>query len=352
MGEIYGIGATHSPYLLHAPENLPMLRKIVLGAAAKRAGKPFVEAPEAVAQIGDDPIAAAREDHQGHWEAFRRLRQYIDEVQPDAILTIGDDQGQCFKANNLPPFVVYVGDRVQASPFYNQRAPGDEEYVRKTWGVSTDHTYDWPCHGELAVSLRDELIQAGFDIASSNDLSSPHWKHGLSHAHANTQLLLRNDDGKYPIVPLLVNSYGADLNVFGEMAALQTTEPQPTSGFPPAPTMQRFYDLGCAIRKILREHPARVLICPSSTWSHTWLATRFDGMRMDLEGNREKLGWLERGEGERLVGYDSPDIEANGDHELRNWTVAAGIMGTRPLEVVWKKEAWISTGFRVFGIWR
>ena len=72
---------------------------------------------------------------------------------------------------------------------------------------------------------------------------------------------------------------------------------------------------------------------------------------MDLEGNRKIQGWFERGEGHRLREYDSPEIEANGDHELRNWIVAAGIMGDRRLEVTASIESWVSTGFRVFGIW-
>ena len=45
-------------------------------------------------------------------------------------------------------------------------------------------------------------------------------------------------------------------------------------------------------------------------------------------------------------------LQRDGDHELRNWIVAAGIMGERKLEVTCCLESWVSTGFRVFGIWR
>ena len=67
--------------------------------------------------------------------------------------------------------------------------------MKRTWGVDPSHTYRWPCHAPAAIALRDGLIRRGFDIASTNDLNSAHWKHGLPHAHANTQLFLRNDDG-------------------------------------------------------------------------------------------------------------------------------------------------------------
>ena len=89
-----------------------------------------------------------------------------------------------------------------------------------------------------------------------------------------------------------------------------------------------------------------MLVCPSSTWSHTWLTSRYDRMRMDVEGNTEIMRALERGEGERLRDYDSPEIEANGDHELRNWIVAAGAMGRRKLEVTWYRASWVSTACR------
>lgn len=75
-------------------------------------------------------------------------------------------------------------------------------------------------------------------------------------------------------------------------------------------------------------------------------------LRLAVEGNLEKLHWFERGPASLLAEYDSPDIENNGDHELRNWIGAAGIRGSQPLEVTWQVTSWVSTAFRLFGIWR
>jgi hypothetical protein len=311
---------------------------------------PFRDPPEALAQLGGDPERVAREHHRLHWEAFARLSAYVDEVRPDAILMIGDDQDQCFQTNNLPPYAIYVGAAVDATPFHMSRLPGDAEYVKRTWGVDPSHGYRWPCHAELAATLRDELIGRGFDLASTDELNSERWRFGLGHAHANTQLFLRNDDGRIPLVPLFVNCYGRDLAIFSRLGADAGAAPAERS-YPRAAPSARLYALGEAIRDILMALPWRVLVCPSSTWSHTWLTSRYDRMRMDVEGNREILGWLERGEGRRLRGYDSPAIESNGDHELRNWIVAAGIVGDRKLTVTAAFVSWVSTGFRVFGIW-
>ena len=351
MGAIPGIGTTHVPYLMSAPENLLRLRQLLCGFASRLEGRPFQDPPEALAELGDDPEAVARLHHRWHWEAFGELRRFLDAVRPDAVLLIGDDQAQCFQPNNLPPYAIYVGESVPASPFYMSRFPGDDAYVKATWGVAPDHRYAWPCHRELSVALRDGLIARGFDVASTNQLDGEHWRHGLGHAHANTQLFLRNDDGRYPIIPLFVNCYGPDLQIFSSLGPAAAQGP-PRADFPRAPSSARLYALGEAIREILASRSETVVICPSSTWSHNWLTTRYGRMRMDLEGNREKLGWLARGEGRRLAAYDSPELEANGDHELRNWIVAAGAMGERPLELTREIVSWVSLGYRVFGVWR
>lgn len=349
MGELLGAGTTHVPYLMSAPENLLLIRKMLCGLAEALSGKRFVDPPEARAEMGSDPAAVAREHHRLHWDAFTELRGRIDALAPDAILLIGDDQAQAFMPGNLPPYAIYVGETVEAVPFHGARLPGDPEYVQRTWGVDTGHLYRWRCHVPAALALRDGLIRRGFDIASTNDLRSAHWQHGLPHAHANTQLFLRNDDGRIPIIPLFVNCYGAELAIFDSTAR---SDPARAAGYPAAPSSRRLYAMGEAIREIVEASPYRVLVCPSSTWSHTWLTSRYDRMRMDVEGNREKLGWLEAGEGWRLRDYDSPELEANGDHELRNWIVAAGAMAGRKLDVTRQITSWVSTGFRVFGVWR
>jgi len=237
---------------------------------------------------------------------------------------------------------------VDATPFHATRMPGDAEYVKSTWGVDPMHIYHWPCHAPAAIALRDGLIRRGFDIASTDDLNSAHWKHGLPHAHANTQLFLRNDLDQIPIIPLFVNCYGPDLAIFDPAAR---KDPARAAVYPVPASSRRLFAMGEAIAEIVAASPYRVMVCPSSTWSHSWLATRFDRMRMDAEGNLAILRALERGENTVLRDYDSPAIEANGDHELRNWIVGAGAMGARRLEVLWHRASWVSTGFRVFGVW-
>jgi len=101
----------------------------------------------------------------------------------------------------MPPYAIYVGAEVDATPFHMTRMPGDAEYVKRTWGVDRRTPTAGRVTRRLRFALRDGLIRRGFDIASTNDLNAAHWKHGLPHAHANTQLFLHNEDGRYPLIP-------------------------------------------------------------------------------------------------------------------------------------------------------
>ena len=103
MGEVLGIGTTHVPYLMSAPENLLRFRKMLCGLAESLSGKKFVDPPEAIAEMGSDPEAVAREHHRLHWEAFAELRKHVDAMGPDAILMIGDDQAQASSPGTCRP---------------------------------------------------------------------------------------------------------------------------------------------------------------------------------------------------------------------------------------------------------
>jgi hypothetical protein len=73
MENIFGVGATHVPYLMSAPENMLRLREQVCKMVERLEGRPFQDPPEAVAQLGKNPQSVATEHHQLHWKAFERL---------------------------------------------------------------------------------------------------------------------------------------------------------------------------------------------------------------------------------------------------------------------------------------
>ena len=59
MGEILGIGMSHVPYMMNAPENMLRLRQVLMKVVERIEKRPFQDPPEALEQLGNDPEAVA-----------------------------------------------------------------------------------------------------------------------------------------------------------------------------------------------------------------------------------------------------------------------------------------------------
>src|SRR5437016_1697934 len=89
--------------------------------------------------------------------AFAVLRGELRAYRPDALIMIGDDQGDMFDTVNNPTFSVYTGDE-------------------PIWGLSARDPFGTPLdertkitfrqHGELARHLLRGLVKRGFDVAN------------------------------------------------------------------------------------------------------------------------------------------------------------------------------------------
>jgi hypothetical protein len=66
MGEILGIGMSHVPYMMNAPENMLRMRQMLMKVVERIEGRPFQDPPEALAQLGNDPESIAHEHHRLH----------------------------------------------------------------------------------------------------------------------------------------------------------------------------------------------------------------------------------------------------------------------------------------------
>ena len=146
-----------------------------------------------------------------------------------------------------------------------------------------------------------------------------------------------------------MNCYGPELAIFDPAAR---KDPARAAAYPAAPTSRRLYAMGEAIREIVEASPYRVLVCPSSTWSHTWLTSRYDRMRMDVEGNLDDPA--ARSSAARASGCAT--TTARRSRRTATTSCATGSSARarwarRKLEVTWYRASWVSTGFRVFGVW-
>jgi len=223
--------------------------------------------------------------------AFSVLRAILEQYKPDALIVVGDDQGDMFNSSNNPTFCVFTGSEVwgSAAPRYMKEPP-----ERSRISI--------PVHSQLAQVLLRGLVKRGFDPSASNVLkpqgSRP--ERGVSHmlVHPYPRLAPGLD---VPVIPIFVNEY-----------------------YPPLPSAKRCWDLGVAIADIFRDRPERIAIYASGGMSHDPAGPRAGWIDEPLD--RWVLERIESNRGHELSNlftFDS-DTLRGGTGELRAWIAAAG----------------------------
>jgi Catalytic LigB subunit of aromatic ring-opening dioxygenase len=233
--------------------------------------------------------------------AFAVLREQLQAFRPDALLMIGDDQGDMFDAANNPTFSVYTGDE----PVWGRSArdPLGTPPQERTKLVFRQHA-------SLARHLLRGLVKRGFDVASIGRFDprgNP--ERGVSHMVSN--LVPEVDPGlDIPLVCVFINEY-----------------------YPPLPSAARCARLGEAIADALRDRPERVAIYASGGLSH--YPGMYNAGWIDQPLDRWILERLERDDLdalEHLFTFDSDNMRS-GTGEVRAWISAAAAM-KRPAKIV------------------
>src|SRR5262249_29150492 len=111
--------------------------------------------PEAAAET-PDVIAAYAERIRN---SLRALREQLEAYRPDAIIIVGDDQGEVFGPAFSPSIAIYLGESVEGSRSIGLAGQSYEE----------NHV-TLPCHATLARHLLRELIALQFDLAYVEEL--------------------------------------------------------------------------------------------------------------------------------------------------------------------------------------
>lgn len=221
-------------------------------------------------------------------EAMERLGKRLDETKPDALLLIAGDHLEGFFLNCVAPFTIYLADQA-AGTFAGQH-------------------WSYPVATDLALSLVEDALEAGFDMAYSQEAE-------LDHA---SLVPLHYIVGKrsIPIVPLFVNIY-----------------------VPPQPAPRRCYQLGQTLGELLRKRPERVAVLASGGMSHFPGTERYGNPDYDFD--YKLLEDLKAGNGEALLECSPRTLDERGNIELRTWLVAMGMIGAdRPLDVFTYQPTW------------
>jgi len=218
---------------------------------------------------------------------FDRARQMLEDSRPDVLITFADDHfDRCFY-DNLPAFLVGVGEEAIGPAVAGFDLPN----VRL------------PIAHDLARFIVREGLEGGVDFAFSEELA-------LDHAELAPMIHL-TPRWDLPIIPIVVNAFA-----------------------PPMPTLKRCFDVGAFVGGCVGRWPGntRVAMLGTGGLSH-WVGPPQTG-RINEEFDRWFLERLTQGEiseiTSRYARYE--DLEAvagNGGHEIRDWLAVAGAMPSR-----------------------
>ncbi len=218
---------------------------------------------------------------------MRELGQLLDETKPDVILFLGSDHLETFAINCVPTFAIVAGNRAIA------------EFAGRK--------FDLPIHRELAEDLLTRLVNAGFDLAYSEDAV-------LGHTFAVPfEFVIGGRD--IPVVPIHTNVY-----------------------MPPLPTPKRCAALGQALANVIAARAERVAIIASGGMSHypgTW---KYPQPEFDFD--KWMISELEHGRGDSLLNLTSEQLDEVGNTELLPWAVLIGALGNVPGELVQYTPTW------------
>lgn len=207
MAEIVlGIGASHGPLLSTPPEQWD------LRAKADRENKSHwfrgktydfesllkARAPGFAAETTVD---VRRERFAKCRLAMESLGKKFNEVAPDAVVIIGNDQREFFNPGLTPAITVYRGSQIRNVQHLHEDQPGLN--IAEP-GNSPTEGATYPGATALADHILDSLGDENFDLAQSDDTPSGAPRGGIPHAYGFLYHSILQDQTP-PSVPIILN---------------------------------------------------------------------------------------------------------------------------------------------------
>jgi aromatic ring-opening dioxygenase catalytic subunit (LigB family) len=211
-------------------------------------------------------------------------RDIIAQARPDAIVIFSTDHfDRCFY-DNLPPFLVGVGDQAEGPIAAWMQLP------KVKLKIASD----------LAQFIVREGLDNGVDFALSQELP-------LDHAEV-VPLSFITPQWHIPIVPIVVNAFA-----------------------PPMPSLKRCWQVGAFVREAIERWPLkkRVAVIGTGGISH-WVGPPETG-RVNAEFDRWFMQCLVEGKAAEVIeqykkAEDLEKVAGNGGQEIRDWLAVAGAM--------------------------
>lgn len=334
MAEVLGLGISHYPLLSSEDANMAgLLRGRLLDPGVPESAKQVSTWPEAMQREwgGDEGRTAAAYHRAAMLRGIRRVRQALDEFDPDVVLIWGDDQYENFREDVIPPFCVMAYDDMILHPWAQASesamfSGNEDEWGGgrpNIWGERGDFAFPVPGARIQAKRLASALIDSDFDISYAyRPLHHP----GLPHAFLNAILYLDYDrlGWRWPVIPFQINCYGRQVISYRGFVSQMGDRGRELD--PPSPSPRRCFDMGAAVGRILRDSDQRVALIASSSWSHAFLCDKTWRMQPDIVSDRAFYDAMVAGDYARWREAPLDAIEESGQQELLNWFALMGAM--------------------------
>jgi hypothetical protein len=214
----------------------------------------------------------------GCMAAIEKLRQRIDLLRPDVLIVVGDDQHENLVDDNMPPFMIYMGEEAEASVSLR--------YLNE---LRSENRTKYRVDAKLAEALVTGFMDQGFDPAYSK---KTRYDGGLGHAFGRVLKFLLPGAG-CRVIPIMVNTY-----------------------YPPAPSAKRCLQFGQSLAALIRRYPGseRVVVVASGGLSHTKIDEAVDaGFLAALKSNDTDY-----------MSAMPASVFREGTSEILNWIAVAG----------------------------
>jgi hypothetical protein len=258
------------------------------------------------------------------------IGERVKQVNPDALVIVGDDHHEWFLNDIQPAFSIFHGQQV-----FNRALTKEEEqqkiangggYAMKIYYPQKDEIY--PCPSGLAAHMVNHTIQEDFDTTSLGEQPATNGQlRQLGHSYGFIYRRVLHSK-PVPLIPILVNTY-----------------------YPPnQPTPKRCVEFGRALARAIKSWKGneRVAVVASGGVSHFVIDEDFD-MRI--------LNAMKKRDYKTLMA--EPDIHfRSGTSETKNWLVVAGMLAETNLQMelldyvpCYRSEAGTGSGM-AFATWQ
>jgi protocatechuate 4,5-dioxygenase, beta chain len=234
--------------------------------------------------------AESRPDFADEWvRKVEAYRETLTRANPDLLVMVGSDHFHQLWLDNMPQFLV------GKAPFYDANYYNE----KREFGLPRMRLRG---HEELSAHILRGGLDAGFDLAFSNELCLDH--------SITCPIITTRPQADLPVVPVYTNIFA-----------------------PPLPQPKRFVELGQTLRRLVESWPGELRVAIIGT-GH--LSLELGGPRQfgphgpDPEFDRKAVEWIATGDLEKTlaeVTLESLHQPGNATHGFMDFMLMMGVAG-------------------------